>query len=434
MRHDELGLDLSGASERAAAAYQGGLDQLRCFVGDPLAAADQALADSPGMPMAHALRAWLHLLGTEPDGPAVALAACEAAAALPATERETLHLRAASALAQDRWSESARLLEDLSVRWPRDLLALQVGHQLDFFTGDSRMLRDRIARALPHWERTLPGYHALLSMHAFGLEETGDYAAAERAGREAVALEPRDGWGWHAVAHVHEMRHEPAAGTQWLGPTQDTWQEGSFLATHNAWHLALFHLALDDAEEVLRLYDRAIAGAGSSLMLDLVDASAMLWRLLLRGVDTGDRWQALAQRWQDAGVPGHYAFNDLHMMMAFVGAGWQDAQQRVLAAQDEALARAGDNARFTREVGAAATQAVYDFGQGHDARCARLLRDIRSRAHRFGGSHAQRDVIDLTLIEAARRAGDAALTRALEDERAAMRPHRPQRRVLAAAA
>ena len=54
-----------------------------------------------------------------------------------------------------------------------------------------------------------------------------------------------------------------------------------------------------------------------------------------------------------------------------------------------------------------------------------LLRPIRSIAHRFGGSHAQRDVIDLTLIEGAFRSGQGALARALVDERAAVRPESP---------
>jgi hypothetical protein len=45
------------------------------------------------------------------------------------------------------------------------------------------------------------------------------------------------------------------------------------------------------------------------------------------------------------------------------------------------------------------------------------LRPIRSYAHRFGGSHAQRDLLDLTLIEAAARAGQDRLAAALRDER-----------------
>lgn len=89
---------------------------------------------------------------------------------------------------------------------------------------------------------------------------------------------------------------------------------------------------------------------------------------------------------------------------------------------------------FTREVGAAATQAVLAFAHGDFARCAGLLRPVRSRASRFGGSHAQRDVIDLTLMEAAARGGEEALACALAFERAALRPHSSRLRPLSMAA
>ena len=361
-------------------------------------------------------------MGTDPAGGAGAGEACTSAAALPATERGRQHLAAAQLLAQGRWHAAGRMLEDLSAQYPRDLLALQAGHQIDFFVGDARMLRDRIARALPHWQRGMPGYHALLGMHAFGLEETGDYAQAEREGRLAVELAPRDGWAWHAVAHVHEMRNDPQAGVAWLGPNAATWSEGSFFAVHIWWHLALYQLELGREDEALRLYDEAIGGPGSSVILDLVDASAMLWRLHLRGLPLDSRWQAVAQRWREAGVPGRYAFNDLHMMMAHVGTGDEAAQEAVLQAQREALLGEGVHARFTREVGHPAALALQAFGRGEHASCVDLLRGIRSSAHRFGGSHAQRDLLDQTLIAAAGRSGQAALAHALRQERDALRP------------
>jgi hypothetical protein len=419
---DPQGHRVSNATPQSLDAYERATRDLLCLVGDPLAGIEQALASSPAMTMAHLFKAWVLLLGTDAPSLPAARAALDTAAALPADDREQRHLQAAQALCNGRWRDAALQLEDLSLRHPRDALALQVGHQLDFFRGDSRMLRDRIARALPAWDTAVPGWHAVLGMHAFGLEECGQYDEAERQGRRSVELEPHDSWGWHAVAHVHEMRHDPRAGIAWLQTTSDTWAEGSFLATHNWWHLALFHLELDDHAEVLRLYDRAIGGTGSTVVLDLVDASAMLWRLQLRGVDVGGRWQPLAERWLPHAASGHYAFNDLHAMLAFASAGMGPAQQQVLDAQGAAMAAEGDNAMFTREVGHPATRAVQAFAAGDHALAATLLRGIRHQAHRFGGSHAQRDLIDLTLVEAALRSGDAALARGLAHERLAQRP------------
>jgi len=422
---DLAGHPVSGASGDGLAHFEQAAHQLRCFIGDPLATIDRALSASPAMTMAHVLKGWLHLLGTEPSGVPVARECAAAAARLPATDRERRHVDAMRLVAHGRWREAGRVLEDLSARYPRDALALGVGHQVDFFTGDSRMLRDRIARALPAWSPTMPGYHALLGMHAFGLEETGAFEQAERQGRRCVELEPRDGWGWHAVAHVIEMRNRPDEGIAWLAPGAPVWSDESFLAVHNWWHLALFHLERDDVDEVLRLFDGPIFGARSTVVLDMVDATAMLWRLQLRGVDVGDRWQAVADNWAPIAGAGNYAFNDMHAMMAFAGAGRPAGQGDVLSGQRRALDAGDDTADFAREVGSAATRAMQAFGAGDFAQATRLLRSIRSTAHRFGGSHAQRDVIDLTLIEAALRSGDAALAGALAAERQALRPRSP---------
>jgi hypothetical protein len=150
----------------------------------------------------------------------------------------------------------------------------------------------------------------------------------------------------------------------------------------------------------------------------MIDASALMWRLQLRGQDLGGRWLPLAQRWRPVADNGLYAFNDMHAMMAFVASGQHDGADALVQAQERALQGDADNASFTREVGQAATLAIRAFGEGRYADTVELLRPVRSQAHRFGGSHAQRDLLDQTLIEAARRAGQTALWQALRNERA----------------
>jgi len=418
---DIHGHALSGADDKATEHFDAACALLRCYLNDPLAEAQAALARAPDMTMAHVLVAYLNLLGTEPAALPAAREAHAAAARGPATEREAMHVAAAGALAHGQWHRAGRILEDLSIRHPHDLLALQVGHQIDFFTGHSRMLRDRIARAESHWQAGMPGHHAVLSMLAFGLEETADYVRAERLGRSSVELEPHDGWGWHAVAHVLEMQDRRRDGIVWL--TQDTpaWSEGSFFAIHNWWHLALFHLGLDRIDEVMTLLDQRVLGSASAVVLDMIDASALLWRLQLRGVNVGDRWDALASRWAAVSSASTYAFNDLHAMMAFVGADRMGDAALLLDAQQQALAVGDDNVGFLKDVGLGATQAIHHFALGRHTDAAEALRRVRREAARFGGSHAQRDVLDLTLIAAAERAGDAPLADALRRERTFVR-------------
>ncbi len=420
---DNLGLHLSGSDPDSLEHYERGLGQFQCYVGDPLAAVDAALALRPDFVMAHVLRAYLHLLGTEPEGLAVAQGSLEQAQALAADARERGHLAAIDALLGGQWGRAGLILEDVAIEYPQDVLALQAGHQVDFFSGHSRMLRDRIARALPRWQAGMPGYHAVLGMYAFGLEENGDYVAAEASGRRAVELQPRDGWAQHAVAHVLEMQNRQREGVAWMRGNQPHWTGDSFFQVHNWWHLALYYLDLGEIDEVLALFDGPIFGARSGLALDLVDAAALLWRLHLQGVELGTRWQAVADDWAALGAVGQYAFNDAHAMMAFVGAGRVDAAAAVLEAQHQALGGTTDNQRFSAEVGLPLCLALQAFGDGDYRRCVDLLRPIRSIAQRFGGSHAQRDLLDLTLLEAALRGGELALGRALAVERLQAKPH-----------
>ena len=161
----------------------------------------------------------------------------------------------------------------------------------------------------------------------------------------------------------------------------------------------------------------------------MIDASAMLWRMHLRGVDVGDRWQAVADAWEPHAGAGNYAFNDAHAAMAFVGAGRKDALAKVIEAQKEAMQRDGDNAMFTRKVGHPVVLAIKAFGDRNYADALWRLREVRNIAHRFGGSHAQRDVLDLTLIEAALRSGQQSVATALAAERLATRPKSPLSRL-----
>ena len=241
---------------------------------------------------------------------------------------------------------------------------MQVGHVFDFFRGDSRNLRDRVGRVRPEWRREMPNFHAVLGMYAFGLEECADYRRAERYGREAVSLEPRDGWAHHAVAHVMEMEARVCDGLAWLTEGSRRWADGSFMAGHNWWHLALFRLEQDDVAGVLALYDGAMGGGRSKVVLDMVDASALLWRLHLRGIDVSARFAVLAETWAPRIADGYYAFNDVHALMAMLGAGRTDDAYRLLTAMQGAAAAPGANRDMTRDVGLPLAHALMFFHHG----------------------------------------------------------------------
>jgi hypothetical protein len=218
-----------------------------------------------------------------------------------------------------------------------------------------------------------------------------------------------------------EMQDRREEGVAWMRDAIPHWTGDSYFQVHNWWHLALFHLGLGQTDEVLALYDDPLWGQRSTLAYDMVDASALLWRLHLGGVDVGDRWQALADAWEPAVAESTYAFNDAHAAMAFVGAGRSDALAALREAQRRAAERPGDNAAAFLAVAEPVVRGLAAHGEGDWRGAISALAPVRAVAHRFGGSHAQRDILDLTLLDAARRTGDLDLAADLEKDRAAIR-------------
>jgi tetratricopeptide (TPR) repeat protein len=424
MLTDRQSNPVSGATPEAVRHFDEALQSFNIYRGDPLASLDAATAAAPSFAQAHLLKGFILALATEPAATADAAGIAAALRAMPRDGREASQLAILDALIAGNWVAAATAMDFHNMRYPRDLVALQAGHLMDFYRGSARDLRDRIARALPHWSPDVPGYHAVLGMHAFGLEEAGDYARAEEAGRRAIAMEPLDCWAHHAVAHVMEMQGRAEDGIGWMVAREPYWAgDTNFFKVHNWWHRALCHLDLGQLDQVWSLYDGPIRGSRSPVALDLVDASALLWRLSLSGHDAGDRWSELADAW-DAHADGRlYPFNDLHAVMAYIGAERHDAIARVGAAQEAAAGARTDNAGWIRAIAQPLMTGFIAFARGDYRAAVEALHPVRFVANQFGGSHAQRDVIDWTLTEAAIRAGMRDVALALSHERLALKPH-----------
>jgi len=362
--HDRRGLAVSTANPASLEGYEQALDLTASYFVDPLATINKALEADPTFAAGHCLRAALALMSSERGALPILEESVTAIEALGgrANERERMHAAAGRARLGGDFARSIRLYGDIVVDYPRDLLAVQIAHVGDFFLGQSTLLRDRMAQVLPHWNETVPGYGYVLGMHAFGLEETANYAGAEATGRRALELNPRDPWAVHAVAHVMEMQGRLRDGIDWLTSRQADWSVDNGLAYHNWWHLGLFHLDLGDTARAVELYDSRIRPGQSSVALEMVDASAMLWRLMLRGVDVGSRWQPLADSWQPLAEDAFYAFNDAHAVMALAGAGRWEQVHRVLASLESAASGQGTNAMMSREVGLPVARASASSG------------------------------------------------------------------------
>jgi hypothetical protein len=400
---DAHGHRVSGATPAALNHYEDALAAMLGWRGRADAPLARALEEAPHFVMAHVLQAWRLLGSRDPRVVQAARPLRATAAALPANEREREHLGAIDALLDDDYPRAKARLGALLERHPRDALALHVAHSLDYMTGDVSQLHDRVAAVLPAWSRELPGHHAVLAMQAFGLVENGEVDLAEQTARAALAGSPLDVRAHHVMAHVFENSNRPEAGARWMERHRDGWGGHS---THCWWHLALFHLALGRKAQALALYDERVrlrAGRPGELS-HLIDASALLWRMQLSGgVDAADRWQELAAAWAPHIDDAYCSFTDVHAMLVFVGAGDRALAQRLERALIRRQAQPTRYGATTRELGLPACRALIAFGRGDVTLAITLLASLPALAHRLGGSHAQRDVLHLTLLEAVER-------------------------------
>ncbi len=434
MAKDQQGLTLAG-SPQSAEAYNRAVADYFGLTGDPVGILKQALADDPAFVLGGVAVAGLFLIGGfRGDHPEVTAGLAAAEAAIRgASSREKKHLAAVKAWSEGRSPDATLVWEAILTDWPTDALALRFGQDAYLLLGRSISIRDSVARVLPAWDPGNPLTSFVLGAYAFGLEETGELGPAEETGREALARNPRDAWATHAIAHVMETAGRREEGIAFLKETRHDWSPAHFMAGHNGWHLALFLIEQGRFKDVLAEYDRfAAPKLADDMTLDRVDAASLLWRLELAGADVGDRWGPVARAWM-AHVDDHVlAFNDLHCALAAARSPNKDDLGRFRRSLD-AYERhgSGHNRLVTAEVGLRFIDGGLAYAAGDWRRAIDAILPVRFETFRIGGSHAQRDIINRTLIAAAERAGDRALAHALRGECAARPADAARRRRLA---
>jgi tetratricopeptide (TPR) repeat protein len=433
---DRYGVEVEAADETAVKALDEAVHTLVGLEGDPVAAT--SVAADRGLALARCLLAYLHCSSGSRRGYALARDVLDGTPD-PSAPRERAHLDAARSWARGDLEAAAGHLEQALLRHPRDLLALKIAQDLYLTLGDQVNLRDVVARVLPAWPEGRPGAGLVSGMYAFGLEECGDYRAAERYGRAALAANARDAWAAHAVLHVFEMEGRPADGLAFVAETARDWG-ASYFAVHNWWHSGLYQLELGQLRHALAIYDDCVAAQGLATPLGRADATSLLWRLWLHGADIGGRAGALADAFEGTWTGSAYCFNDWHAVMALALAGRLGTAYGLVA---KLTTRAsGTNKIMLERAGLDLLFGVIAFARRQYPAAVKLLSQARRHARVIGGSHAQRDAIDLTLLAAAaardataRRdeghgigigigadPGDGALVRALVAERVARKP------------
>jgi tetratricopeptide (TPR) repeat protein len=331
-------------------------------------------------------------------------------------DREKAWLAATEAWVRGDTDRCLRIHEEMAAQWPRDLLAGKLGQLHAFNCGDAEALL-RIGERLFAANQDNRYVHA---MYAFGLEECNRIDEAEKIARQALAIDRRDPWAHHAIAHCLEARGRMLEGVAFLESMSDTWEGcNSFMYTHNWWHLALFLIDLDRVDEALALFDRRVWGVWKEFCEDQINAVSLLARLELRGVDVGDRWADVA-RYLEPRLHEHFVpFLDLQYLYGLARAGEPSVTEMLASLEDRA-----ENARpFEREAWAdcavPAAHGLAAYAKGDHAEAARLLGQAMPHLPKIGGSIAQRSLFGAIHLDALMKSGwnDAALKILQADDR-----------------
>ena len=423
-RHDVRGIPVSHTSADAVDGLERAIEISLAFRGDAIAEIDAVLAEHPDFIMGWLFKAGWLTQSMETRIYREMVSALDEAEKLVsrANDREKGHFEAIQAWVRGDFFGAVQKWETVLTAYPMDLFALALIHYTNVLLGDVVGQRDVVARVFNLWDESVPGYEFMLGFYAFGLEENRDFSMAEEMARNALAIRPDNPYSVHTVSHVMEMRGRQAGGIRFMADNVNRWGTSNF-ANHLWWHTSLFHLDLEQNDKVMEIFDAHLNSAGKvGDRYEELDAAALLWRLNLVGIDVGDRWCHLADKWEPSASDTLYAFNDVHAMMTFVSDDRIDAQKALLTANERYVGNASDaNVAMSREIGMPFCLAIQDFRSEQYGACVDRLLPVRYLTNRLGGSFAQRDIIGWTLLEAALRAKRYDLALGLAHERAALK-------------
>lgn len=341
-----------------------------------------------------------------------------------ANDRERAHAAALAAWCDHDLEAATDLWEGIVLDHPQDSLALRLAHFTHFYSGDPRRMRDSMARILPLWSPEHRDYGFLLGMYAFGLEESGEYAKAEDYGRRAVERNSADAWSIHSVAHVLEMTERMEEGIQWVSGLEESWSGVNNFRFHLYWHRCLYHLERGEFETVLKLYDEQIVSdIDSNFYLDICNASSLLWRLEMFGIDVGNRWSRLLDVSRKHVEDTDLIFVSLHYLMALIAGGDAQAADRMITNIQQWSTLPGTQARVCAESGLALARGLKLARAGHHREALEIMGPVRYRLDRIGGSRAQRDVFHMILLDVTKASRDALRARGLFAERLGHKAH-----------
>jgi tetratricopeptide (TPR) repeat protein len=414
---DRHGHALSTRSPIAVERYDRGLDlQLSLNAGGVEGLASSVEAD-PAFALGHAALAFAQWYRSDIPAAKASLQQAEAHAdaILP---RERQHLQIVSKFIGGAGAQALPLMYQHLEAHPRDAPIIHLASMT--IAGSGRLSRpqdlyDLLTRLAPAWGSDWWFQGA----YAFAHHEVNLLDGARRLAERSLELNPRNAAGAHPLAHVFFESNNHAGGRGFLADWITAYDRAAPFYCHLSWHLALFELAQGNTTRVLELYDDAIGPGHGTARTRLVDSASLLWRYQIFGCEpkVDLPWAEVCAYAANAAPNPGVAFMDSHAALAFVAMGDAEALSRLIAGL-EALAASRP---LVAEVVLPLARGLEAFGQGGYEDAIRWLEPLDGQLVRVGGSHAQWEVFEDTLLQAYLRAGQLARAEALLRRRLARR-------------
>jgi tetratricopeptide (TPR) repeat protein len=392
---DRYGLSVTTSSRVAAERFQQGMDALLSFgpgAEEYFAAAwraDERLA------VAHAGTA---LLAVAQGDAATARAAVGRAreTVAGATRRERQHVEALSALIAGETARGLDLVEQHVAEFPRDALLVNQASSAIGFAGGS----DREQYRMAFLERLSPAYGDdwwFQSALAFTYHEVDRYEESRRLSERSLQQYPGNANASHNLAHIYFETADHEAGAAFLDDWMTGYDSRASFHCHLAWHLAMFELHRGGYARALEIFQRDILGAVNP-RLAMIDGAALLWRLRLDGEHGGpDRaraWRTLADLAERVSRPG-FVFGEIHAALAYASCGDETALAKLI---DGLRGLGAKGHPIAAAVALPMAQGIAAFVAGDHAGALAYLEPVDGAFHRVGGSHAQWELFEETMV------------------------------------
>ncbi|MDE5453345.1 tetratricopeptide repeat protein [Bradyrhizobium sp. CSA112] len=366
---------------------------------------DKAIAEDRGFALAHIGRARLHQLNME-GGKARAMAAQARELAASATPREKNHVEIIAAVIESKPKLAVSGAESHLDEYPRDaqVLSMLLGaFGLYAFSGRA----DHDAAKLAICERHAPHYGEdwwFISYLGWSHTEAGNLSTGRALSERAMELRSANANAAHGLSHAMFEQGDMDAGRSFLSQWMPAHDRQSFLHGHLAWHVALTALDAGDLDGALAIYEQHIKPAGRPYppLNIFTDGASLLWRLSLAGqIGLEPHWRDVAAYGEKYFPQAGAHFADVHFALATAMTG-SDALNIRLAQLE---ARDADGKLMPGRAAIDLCRGIRAFAEGDNAGAIRMLEPALADLARIGGSHAQRELWEDTLIVAYLRAG-----------------------------